>query len=249
MPLSLRAKIAIGLVLALAAAGVGAALRYGAIRPAAEAPAAPVETAATRDRTRYAHMNEIRIALATYERDYKTHPETLVALVPKYLAVQPTDPATGVPYDYKRDAGGYTLTFTLEVGVFALSAGEHVLTPRGFDIPSLAPERAEAEPPTTVTVIPAEVPPENPLPPPPPEEEIVIDTDGDGLPDDQEPMYGADPTKTDTDGDGLTDYEEAKAWGTDAANPDTDGDGYRDGDEVRAGYDPKGSGKLPAPVL
>lgn len=49
--------------------------------------------------------------------------------------------------------------------------------------------------------------------------------------------------QVDSDEDGLTDEEEA-VYGTDLADPDTDGDGYTDGGEVAAGYDPNGSGKL-----
>jgi hypothetical protein len=41
----------------------------------------------------------------------------------------------------------------------------------------------------------------------------------------------------DSDQDGLTDQEE-KLYGTDPHNPDTDGDGYMDGAEVKAGYNP-----------
>lgn len=41
----------------------------------------------------------------------------------------------------------------------------------------------------------------------------------------------------DSDQDGLTDQEE-KLYGTDSKNPDTDGDGYSDGAEVKSGYDP-----------
>jgi hypothetical protein len=41
----------------------------------------------------------------------------------------------------------------------------------------------------------------------------------------------------DSDQDGLTNDEE-KMYGTDPYNPDTDGDGYSDGVEVRSGYDP-----------
>jgi hypothetical protein len=41
----------------------------------------------------------------------------------------------------------------------------------------------------------------------------------------------------DSDQDGLSDQEE-KIYGTNSHNPDTDGDGYSDGVEVRAGYDP-----------
>jgi len=40
----------------------------------------------------------------------------------------------------------------------------------------------------------------------------------------------------------MDDQEEY--YGTDPTNPDTDGDGFSDGDEVRAGYNPKGEGRL-----
>jgi len=41
----------------------------------------------------------------------------------------------------------------------------------------------------------------------------------------------------DSDQDGLSNEEE-KSYGTDPNNPDTDGDGYSDGAEVKSGYDP-----------
>jgi hypothetical protein len=47
----------------------------------------------------------------------------------------------------------------------------------------------------------------------------------------------------DSDSDGLDDEEE-KIYGTDPKNPDTDGDGYQDGQEVKSGYNPLGPGKL-----
>jgi hypothetical protein len=50
-------------------------------------------------------------------------------------------------------------------------------------------------------------------------------------------------TDVDSDGDGLSDEEEA-TYGTDPENSDTDGDGYPDGDEVLAGYNPLGEGTL-----
>lgn len=49
----------------------------------------------------------------------------------------------------------------------------------------------------------------------------------------------------DNDVDGLTDSEEANIYKTDPRNPDTDGDSFKDGDEVKAGYNPKGPGRLP----
>lgn len=46
---------------------------------------------------------------------------------------------------------------------------------------------------------------------------------------------------TDTDGDGLYDWEE-DLWGSDKNKPDTDGDGTNDGDEIEARRDPKVAG-------
>ena len=47
----------------------------------------------------------------------------------------------------------------------------------------------------------------------------------------------------DTDGDGLTDPEEI-VFGTDPAKRDTDGDGFEDLVEVKKGYNPAGQGKI-----
>ncbi len=73
----------------------------------------------------------------------------------------------------------------------------------------------------------------------------VRDTDLDGIWDGEE-IYGwkTDPLKRDTDGDGLSDYWEVKKYSTDPFNPDTDGDGYLDGQEVHNWFNPKGPGKL-----
>jgi len=80
------------------------------------------------------------------------------------------------------------------------------------------------------------------------EEDVVpagtIDTDGDGLSDDDEMSLGTSALEVDTDQDGLSDREEIKVYKTDPLNSDTDGDGYLDGSEVQAGYNPKGEGKL-----
>ncbi len=54
-----------------------------------------------------------------------------------------------------------------------------------------------------------------------------IDTDGDGLFDQEELLIGTDPTLADTDGNGITDN-----------NEDADGDGVSNFDEILAGTDP-----------
>ncbi|HTK59894.1 MAG TPA: Ig-like domain-containing protein [Candidatus Baltobacteraceae bacterium] len=54
---------------------------------------------------------------------------------------------------------------------------------------------------------------------------LILDTDGDGLPDDVERRLGTDP-----------------------AAADTDGDGFKDGMEVRNGYNPLGPGPLGTPM-
>lgn len=71
-----------------------------------------------------------------------------------------------------------------------------------------------------------------------------LDSDRDGLTDEEEARLGTDPNNSDTDQDDLTDREEAKVYKTDPLNLDTDGDSYKDGAEVKNGYNPKGSGKL-----
>lgn len=67
-----------------------------------------------------------------------------------------------------------------------------------------------------------------------------LDTDGDGLFDDEEAIYGTDPRNPDTDADGLNDGDEVHRFATDPKNPDTDADGLSDGEEVhKIGSDPK----------
>lgn len=72
----------------------------------------------------------------------------------------------------------------------------------------------------------------------------TVDTDGDGLNDQEETLAGTDINKVDTDGDGLSDYEEVKTYLTNPLSADTDGDTYSDGSEVKNGYNPNGEGKL-----
>ncbi len=105
----------------------------------------------------------------------------------------------------------------------------------------------------------------------------AVDTDGDGLTDEEEiNIYYTFPDKADTDGDGYNDKIEiengysphrAGEWmmhqldwdkdglndilelkfGTDMQNPDSDGDGYLDGDEVLKAYNPLGHESVKLP--
>ncbi len=78
----------------------------------------------------------------------------------------------------------------------------------------------------------------NPGDPLVPNPETGIDTDGDGLADDEEVnTHNTDPLAADTDGDGLGDGQEIDG-GTDPLNVDTDGDGSSDAAELLFGADP-----------
>lgn len=65
-----------------------------------------------------------------------------------------------------------------------------------------------------------------------------VDTDGDGLSDQQESNLGTNPNLADTDGDGLGDAEEVAVTGTNPLLADTDADGMLDAFEVNNNLDP-----------
>jgi len=72
----------------------------------------------------------------------------------------------------------------------------------------------------------------------------VIDSDSDGLTDDEEIIAGTNINIIDTDNDGISDYEELKIYKSNPLNSDSDADGYQDGEEIRNGYNPNGDGRL-----
>jgi hypothetical protein len=59
----------------------------------------------------------------------------------------------------------------------------------------------------------------------------AVDSDQDGILDEDERQNGTDPNDPDTDDDGLSDGDETR-YGTDPNDPDTDDDGLRDGEET-----------------
>ena len=65
----------------------------------------------------------------------------------------------------------------------------------------------------------------------------ALDSDGDGLTDEQEESFGSDPNNPDSDGDGLQDASEQEE-GTDPNSADSDGDGLGDLEEVQGSTDP-----------
>jgi hypothetical protein len=94
--------------------------------------------------------------------------------------------------------------------------------------PTTAAQTAPAEP----TAAPAEAT----APPDVAPTEVTVpttgDTDGDGLSDEEEVLYGSDPLNRDYDADGILDGEEVYVHGTDPVNNDSDGDTIWDGDEI-----------------
>ena len=71
-----------------------------------------------------------------------------------------------------------------------------------------------------------------------------VDTDGDGLTDEEEAGLGTDPNDADSDDDGLADGNEV-TLGTDPTSSDTDGDGFADGEEIEEGTSPTDASDAP----
>lgn len=72
-----------------------------------------------------------------------------------------------------------------------------------------------------------------------------LDSDNDGLTDDQEAMLGSNPNDPDSDDDGLLDGAEVNTHGTSPIDADTDNDGYDDKAEIDAGSNPLDPGSVP----
>ncbi len=73
----------------------------------------------------------------------------------------------------------------------------------------------------------------------------TLDSDQDGLTDEEEALLGTSSQTPDTDKDGLFDRDEVKVYKTDPLKPDTDGDGWSDGEEVRQKSNPLDPTSIP----
>lgn len=202
--------------------------------------AVPADAPDPIDAQRYRDITAIRIALNGYSGTNGQFPETLAELVPTYLNAVPSDPVTGKPYPYVVKDRAYTLSFRLDHGAISLAAGDHFLTPRGFDVPAVEIAPREVTETASMTI-----PPE-PGSEAAADDALAPDTDGDGLTDADELASRTDPDKADTDRDGLADGDEANVFDTDPLNADTDGDSFSDGQELGNGFDPSSADVLSA---
>ncbi|OIO52654.1 MAG: hypothetical protein AUJ11_00420 [Parcubacteria group bacterium CG1_02_44_65] len=130
--------------------------------------------------------------------------------------------------------GGY-----LGLKFFASDQAAPVSSPIQTEIKNTSPETATTPEPVVEITLPEPVQPAETAVTPEP-----LDSDQDGLTDEEEAALGTNANNIDSDQDGLTDREEVKVYQTDPLNSDTDGDGYKDGEEIASGYNPKGQGKL-----
>ena len=71
-----------------------------------------------------------------------------------------------------------------------------------------------------------------------------VDSDEDGLTDEEEAELGTDPNDADSDDDGLADGNEV-TLGTDPTSSDTDGDGFADAEEIEEGTSPTDASDAP----
>lgn len=206
-----------------------------AVKPSADSPAA-------RDLERYERLSLLKIALASYQSDKYSFPATLDLLIPKYMTKPALDPQTSAAFSYQAGTNDFSVAFTLEEGVFALSKGTHTMSSRGFDLPVDLNGTAVVTPTNNAT-------PE-PLPdastPMPDTTDIFAPADVfDSTPTPLEEMTASEPTDettasapapaapTDTDGDLLSDAYELRL-GTDPGRMDTDGDTLSDAEEALA---------------
>ncbi|MBU0624984.1 hypothetical protein KKF05_01435 [Patescibacteria group bacterium] len=217
-----------------------------------------------RDWQRYQDITALRLAVNSFFNDTGLYPESLTELVPKYIENVPKDPKTNTEYRYAREENSFSLGFSLEEGVAQLASGSHNLTPDGFDSGVQALRDATTTVSPTGGNSSENSNPESGSAPVTGTNSSSgptrassggsaggtstasntsrpagsIDTDGDGLTDEQERALSTDPLFADTDSDGLIDSDEVNIFHTNPNSIDTDGDGITDTEEIAAGTDP-----------
>lgn len=153
-------------------------------------------------------INSIRNALELYFIDYNKYPSEeeynngLGLVETGYMVDIPIDPSTEKPFYYYPDANFLYYKIEYEIGstTDGVDIGSHFACPDSVKCDDYSKNNAD---------------------------ELETHTD----------------PNLDSDGDGLNDIDE-EIYGTDINNADTDGDGYSDGDEVNNGYNPSGEGNL-----
>jgi hypothetical protein len=87
-----------------------------------------------RDAQRLSDIKKIRTALDAYKADEDAYPESLSALIPKYISFIPVNPAPGgIEYSYTPIGSApftfYDMSYSLEVGAEGLEYGDHTASP------------------------------------------------------------------------------------------------------------------------
>jgi hypothetical protein len=155
------------------------------------------------------------------------------------LAVLDTLSRPSLPAEAVQTSSASTTAFAA-----AVKASDEVVNRSVFFVP--APDAALSNHvvyPSEGALNAAASPPEPSRPPVPVVNQGSVDSDRDGLTDDQELQLGTDPRNPDTDGDQLSDGDEVKKYRTDPKKADTDGDGYSDAQEIKNEYNPLGTGR------
>lgn len=167
------------------------------------------------------------------------------AVTPSPAPSRPTMPALSSPVSMEKPSRSWIRVVLFLAVLGGLGVGVYFFIIKGglslfkFNQEAIIVPQAQTLPPPLPTV-----PGDPPSPPPPPPPQAPLDSDGDGLTDEDEAGLGTEPLTADTDGDGLLDNEEVRIYKSDPLNSDTDNDSFKDGDEVKAGYNPIGPGRL-----
>lgn len=166
-------------------------------------------------------------------------------VTPSPAPSRPAMPAPPAPVTMEKPSRSWIRVVLFLAVLGGLGVGVYFFIIKGglslfkFNQEAITVPQAQTLPPPPPTV-----PETPPSPPPPPPPQAPLDSDGDGLTDEDEAGLGTEPLTADTDGDGLLDNEEVRIYKSDPLNSDTDDDSFKDGDEVKAGYNPIGPGRL-----